>query len=309
MEKILIIANPTSGSKESGDVSGGLMDIFKRKGYSTKLYLTTGEDNFKQLTQEAVAEGFDTVAVLGGDGTISQYVNQISNLKQRLNILLIPLGTTNNLARALRTELNMDELLEKVEHNLLTERQTDVGQINDSYFISSISAGSLPEVSWKADDDVKDALGPLGYVVESLSVLNEDQTFDLNIQTKSAEMTLTDVSLMIIGLSNSVFGIPTFFEEARLDDGELHLFVLKSSNLMQEASSMVRHIFPNKKDSKASDDDLIFTTSFKQATVHNTADLNLAIDGEKGPKFPVKLDVLPQHLTFLVPESENKKRL
>lgn len=309
MEKILIIANPTSGSRESENIVGKLVDIFNRKGYSYKLYLTTGTDNFNQLTQRAVAEGFDTVAILGGDGTISQYVGQTSALDQRLTILLIPLGTTNNLARALRTELNMEELLDRIEQDQLVEKQIDVGKMNDTHFISTVSAGSIPEVAWKADDELKEALGPFGYVLEGLSVLNDDQIFDLNIQTETVEMTIKDVSLMIIGLSNSVFGISTFFEQGELDDGKLYLFVLKSSNLIQETSAMVRHIFPNKQNKKAVNDELTFTKSFKKAIVHSSEDLHLAIDGEKGPKFPLKLDVLQKHVTFLVPEIKNKKRL
>jgi len=305
MEKVLIIANPTAGGGEGVGFGNELADVFEQKNIRTELYETTGDDDFRKLTDEAMDDGFDTAAILGGDGTISEFVTQISDLKTRPDILLLPLGTTNNLARALQTELNTDELLEKIKENQLVPKQTDVGKINEDYFISTLSAGSLPEIAWKADDEVKEALGSFGYILEGISAINEDQTFDLEIQTKTEEITKKDITLIVIGLSNSVFGIPTFFEEGEINDGDLQLYALKTSDLMEETASLAHHIFPTQEDNEETDDQLSYTTSFKKATIQANTDLHVAVDGEKGPSFPIDLDVLPGHLTFLVPETEN----
>lgn len=299
MKKILIVANPTSGSKFSKETAQQLIEILQAKDMKANLYETTGEDDFRQLTVKSLEMGYDTFAILGGDGTISEFISQISDLDERPKILLIPSGTTNNFARALGTELNLERLLSKIEQNEWTEKQADVGQVNDDYFISTLSAGSLPEISWKTDDDLKEIFGSFGYVLEGLSVLNEDKSFDLTLQTPIEELTITDVSLLVIGLSNSVFGVSTFFEEGKIDDGMLQLYALKASNLMEEVKSMTQHIIPGNN----TEDSLSFTTSFKKATLQVSEDFHLAKDGEKGPKFPIELNVLPNHLTFLVAES------
>lgn len=302
MEKILIVVNPTSGEKAGVDLAEKLNELFEQKGIEAQLYETKGDDDFGELVHDAMNNGIDKVAVLGGDGTISEFTTQISNLEKRPEILLIPLGTTNNLARALNTELDMDNLLEKVKQDELVKKQADVGQVNDDYFISTLSAGSLPEVAWKTDDDVKEIFGSFGYVLEGITAINEDETFNLSIQTEAEKIELKSVALVVIGLSNSVFGIPTFFENGEIADGHLHLYALKDSKLMQEAASLAHHIFPNAEDSEEMNDDLSYVHSFKKASIHSTTDLNLAIDGEKGPSFPVELGILHKHLTFLVPE-------
>ena len=48
--------------------------------------------------------------------------------------------------------------------------------------------------------------------------------------------------------------------------------------------------------------ELSFSTSFKQAKLASSKSINLSIDGEKGPTFPVELKALEKHLTFLVAE-------
>lgn len=302
--KILMIVNPTAGDKTGVDLAEKLKKTFEQKGVETQLYETKGDDDFSQLVHEAIEAGIDKVAVLGGDGTISEFSTQISDLDERPEILLIPLGTTNNLARALKTELDVDLLLEKVKNDELVKKQADVGQVNDDYFISTLSAGSLPEVAWKTDDDVKEIFGSFGYILEGITAINKDETFDLSIQTEAEPIELESVSLVVIGLSNSVFGIPTFFENGNINDGHLYLYALKDSKLMQEAASLAHHIFPNTENSEEMNDDLSYVSSFKKASIHSITDLNLAVDGEKGPSFPVELGILHKHLTFLVPETE-----
>lgn len=306
MENVLIIANPTSGEKTGVELGKKLSSVFNYKGLNTEMYETKGDDDFKKIVQESLEKGIDTVAILGGDGTISEFSTQISELEKRPDILLVPLGTTNNLARALKTELDMDALLEKVEENVLIKKQADVGHFEDRYFVSTLSAGSLPEIAWKTDDDVKEMFGSFGYILEGISAINEDETFDLTIQTDTDSIELADVTLVVIGLSNSVFGIPTFFEDGEIDDGKVYLYALKTSNLMEEGASLAHHIFPGTENSEEKNDELSYITSFEKARIESSTDLNLAIDGEKGPTFPIELDVLHKHLTFLVPEADNE---
>ena len=307
MNNVLVIANPTAGDGSGVDLGESLGDVFLKKGIGVKLYETTGQDDFKALVQNEMQNDVDTVAILGGDGTISEFTAQVSDLEERPEILLVPSGTRNNLARALDTELNIDLLLKKVDDELFIKQQIDVGKIGDRYFISTLSAGSLPEIAWKADDDVKELFGSFGYLLEAVSAISEDETFDLIIQTETEEINLKDVSLIVVGLSNSVFGIPTFFEDAEIDDGELHLYTLKTSNLMEEAISLAHHIVPNMEAGKKQNNDLSYVTSFKEAKIEASAEINFTIDGEKGPTFPVELDVLHKHFTFLVPETNKNK--
>lgn len=305
MKKILLIVNPFSGEKQGMEMADKIEKVLQKHYLKINRYETTGNDDFHQLTKETFEAGFKKVIIFGGDGTISEYVKAISNLRQRPEIILIPTGTRNNLARALNTELDMDTILSKMEEHIFVKRKADVGQVNNDYFISTLSAGTIPEMSWKTDDDLKEKLGSFAYVLEGISVLGEDDTFHLTIETDSGTTLLEDVVLLVIGLSNSVFGISSFFEEAKINDGKLHLYALKKSNLLNESASLANDVFSSSTQNEEDKNDESYTTSFVNATVDSSETMHLAMDGEKGPMFPIELNVLHNHLTFLVPEAEN----
>ena len=300
MKQVLIIVNPNSGDKSGETVGNTLQEQLEENKIETKIYQTTGEDNFKELIQTEMDNNLDLVITLGGDGTISEVINGIAPLEQRPKVLSLPLGTTNNFVRALGMELDLDHLLSAIEENDIEERGVDVGRINDQYFISTVSVGSIPEVAWKTDDHMKEELGSLAYIFEGAKVINEFTPLDIQIETKEGSHILDDVFLVIIGLTNSIFGIQSFFDEATYDDGKIHFYALKKSNLINEASSIIKHIIDRNNEEEVNDE-LSFVTSFKKAKIRSSSSLNSAIDGEKGPEFPLELEVLHKHITFLVP--------
>ena len=200
-------------------------------------------------------------------------------------------------------ELDLNHLLSAIEEEDVEERGVDIGRINNQYFISTVSIGSIPEVAWKTDDHLKEELGSLAYVFEGAKVINEFTPLDIQIETKEGSHILDDVFLVIIGLTNSIFGIQSFFDEATYDDGKLHFYALKKSNLINETTSIVKHIIDRNNEEEV-DDKLSFVTSFKEAKISSSSSLNSAVDGEKGPKLPFELEVLPKHITFLIPNSQ-----
>lgn len=302
MTKILIIINPSSGDESGLDFATSLEDIYKEKGVETKRYETTGEDNFEELVQGAMADGYEKIVILGGDGTISELVNGIAEFEKRPKILLIPSGTTNNFGRTIGSEKTREEFLEAIKTDQLIEKKVDLGRMNDHYFISSIAVGILPAVGWETDENLKAVVGPLAYFLEGLQALTQEnqETFDLNLKNGTDEIKKDDLILFIVGLSNSIMGIESFFPDASVNDGFLHYFGLREDSLVKEAGAMLKQVLQN---TSSTTDELIFTGSFTQATLHSKSDQNFLVDGEKGPKFPVTLGILPEHLTFIVPET------
>ena len=300
MEKILIILNPNAGDEKSLEVADQLKSIYSEQKIETMIYETTGEDNFEEIIKSAMSKGYTTLTILGGDGTISEIVNGIAELDKRPKIILLPSGTTNNFARTITEDQTREELLKAIEEDRLKEIQVDIGRMNDHYFISSIAVGALPAVGWEADEALKAKLGSFAYFLEGLKLLKEDEqeSFNLKIKSDRTDKKEEDVFLFIVGLSNSIFGIQTFFEEASVNDGELHYFALKKAGILPEIGSMLKYISETE-----GENDLVFTGSFQKARVESDSQLNFLIDGEKGPKFPIELDILPKHLTFIVPNT------
>lgn len=304
MTKVLIIVNPISGDERGAEFADSLAVIYKDKGIETKTYETKGEDNFEKLIQKSMDEGYEKIVVSGGDGTISELVNGIAEFEKRPKILLIPSGTTNNFGRTIGSEKTREEFLAAIKEDELVEIGVDVGSINDRYFISSIAVGILPAVGWETATELKAKIGPFAYFIEGIKAMTQEdqETFDLQIKVGQEEIGREKLVLFIVGLSNSIMGIDTFFGDARINDGKLHYFGLEQASLMKEASVLMKQVL---KKPEATDDQLAFTGSFDQAKLLSESKQNFLVDGEKGPTFPIELGVLPNHLTFVIPKTTN----
>lgn len=307
MEKMQLIINPNSGDEKGLEVKNELEAIYQEKGIETSIYITTGEDNFKEIIQDSMGQGYKKIVLSGGDGTISELVNGISGLEERPKIILLPSGTTNNFARTLTGDKTRREILQAIKEDNLKELKVDIGRINDKYFISSIAVGMLPAVGWETDENLKAELGSFAYVLEGLKLVREEEqkTFNLNIEAEGKSLEKDDVFLFIVGLSNSIFGVKTFFEKATVNDGKLHYFGLKQAGIVPEIQSLLKQIMPTEE--KQVEDEQTFTGHFKTAKIKSASDLNFLIDGEKGLTFPVELSILPKHLTFILPNDKFSK--
>lgn len=95
------------------------------------------KDQVAALVREAEREGYDTVVVAGGDGTIHNVAQALIGSSLRLGIL--PVGSANNIARALRLPFRVAEALQVIKEGI--EHRIDVGRINDEYFIEGAGVG------------------------------------------------------------------------------------------------------------------------------------------------------------------------
>lgn len=298
MKDIIIIANPSSGKKQAEEYAAKAQSLFEDNQRQADVRITESEEDIVKYVKEASSNKYDTMILLGGDGTVSKAGESLKDEEYRPKIGIIPTGTINNIARGLGIATNIDQAVEDLVN--CKEQITDVGMINDKLFQSSISAGSIPETVWEVSKDQKEKFGSLAYFIEGFKSLREEENYSIEMTIDGKEMKV-DLTLLVIGLSNSVAGIPNFFNEATYDDGYLYLFGLKKSTLGEKISVMTSLL--NDSEALSDEQNKGFVIPFKQGSFKNDHNLNVALDGEKGPCFPFDIKILPAFLTFLVPEN------
>lgn len=293
-----MIINPTAGDEKGEEVQKRLEAIYEKKGVKTASYQTTGEDDFEEIISQAVEKDYKRILVSGGDGTISEIVNGIAEFEEIPEIILLPSGTKNNFSQSITNGKTRKEIIEAIESDNLKKIKADLGRLNDQYFISSIALGLLPAVGWETDKKMKAEIGSFAYFLEGLKYMKEEdqESFELRIHFDGEEKIEENVFLFIVGLSNSIFGIQSFFEGASVHDGKLHYFALKKADVWSEINAVLNQLKKNPKDKS-----LTVNRNFKRAKIESNSELNFLIDGEKGPKFPVDIGILEEHLSFLIP--------
>ena len=141
-----LIYNPTAGHETLLRSVGQILNILEKAGYEASAYQTTKEPNSAaKEARRAAKEGFDLVVAAGGDGTLNEVVNGIAGLKKRPKVGIIPAGTTNDYARALK--IPREDPVEAAK--IILKQQSiklDVGQANDDYFINIAGGGFMTEI-------------------------------------------------------------------------------------------------------------------------------------------------------------------
>ena len=155
-----LIYNPTSGQEIMKKNVAEVLDILEGAGFETSAFQTTPDENSaKNEATRAAKAGFDLVIAAGGDGTINEVVSGIAPLKMRPQMAVIPTGTTNDFARALKIPRGNPVEAAKV----IAKKQTlqmDIGRAyDDKYFINIAAAGSFTELTYSVPSRLKTVLG------------------------------------------------------------------------------------------------------------------------------------------------------
>ena len=163
MKKLLLLVNPKAG--HSGIRTGllGVLERFCAAGYEVEVYTTAGP---REVTERiAASEGkYDTIAVCGGDGTLSEAVTGLLRLRQKPLLGYLPAGTVNVVAATLGLPMEPEKAAEVIVNG--RESTLDVGLFNGRPYTYVAAFGAFTEVSYATPQKEKQSLGRLAYLLE-----------------------------------------------------------------------------------------------------------------------------------------------
>ncbi|HFI0254814.1 TPA: diacylglycerol kinase family lipid kinase [Streptococcus suis] len=299
-----LIYNPTSGQEIMKKNVAEVLDILEGFGYETSAFQTTPEkDSAKNEARRAALAGFDLVIAAGGDGTINEVVNGIAPLEKRPKMAIIPTGTTNDYARALKVPrgnpVEAAKLIGKNQTILmdigLAKNQKN-GIHQEHYFINIAAAGTLTELTYSVPSQLKTMFGYLAYVVKGAELLPQVQFTPVRVRHDGGVFE-GSVSMIFVALTNSIGGFEQIVPDAKLDDGNFTLLMVKTGNLFE-----ILHLIGQVLDGgKHIDSDLIEYIKTQHLTIENLdpdSRLLINLDGEFGGDAPVELFNLQNHIEF-----------
>ncbi|HAC25361.1 MAG TPA: hypothetical protein DCE81_10630 [Cytophagales bacterium] len=108
-KKVFFVINKFSGTGYSPQVEGLITDFCAAQGWHATLEFTKRRGHAVELAQRAVAEAFDVVVAMGGDGTVNEVAQ--AALHQNISMAILPKGSGNGLARHLGIPLSLKKAL------------------------------------------------------------------------------------------------------------------------------------------------------------------------------------------------------
>ncbi len=164
--RIKLIANPVSGGDARPRIQAALAAL-RQQGADVDLFLTRARGDAGKAAEQALAQGFDRIAVAGGDGTLSEVVNGIAPAD--LPIAFLPLGTVNVFALEAGIPMQLDAACALAVQG--ESRRITLGKINNKLFLLMASAGWDADAVAHVRPKLKRLVGRLAYVVSALEVL------------------------------------------------------------------------------------------------------------------------------------------
>lgn len=300
-----LIYNPTSGQEIMKKNVPEVLDILEGFGYETSAFQTTPKkDSAKNEAERAAKAGFDLIIAAGGDGTINEVVNGIAPLAHRPKMAIIPTGTTNDYARALKVPReNPVEAAKMIGKNqtILMDiglaRTRKNSSYHESYFINIAAAGTLTELTYSVPSQLKTTFGYLAYVVKGAELLPQVKFTPVRVKHDKGVFE-GKVSMIFAALTNSIGGFEQIVPDAKLDDGDFTLLMVKTGNLF-EILHLIRLVLDGGKHIDNNKIEYIKTKKISIEAIHPEADrLMLNLDGEYGGDAPVELLNLANHIEF-----------
>jgi YegS/Rv2252/BmrU family lipid kinase len=300
MKKLLFIYNSHAGTGVLRPSLADVLEVFVAAGYEVITHPTQNAQDGFIKTKDYVDE-IDLIVCSGGDGTLNEIVNGMVARDKRIPIGYIPAGTTNDFAKSMRIPRNMLQAAEVAVNGIPFSR--DVGKFNDNYFTYVAAFGIFTDVSYQTDQDIKNVLGHLAYVLEGAKRI-------FNVPSVAAKVTYEDHVIedeFVLAMVTNALSVGGFkglvLEDAVFNDGLFEVSLIKTPKNPKELNDIVSAIVL-----KNITSDIVLSCKTNRIEFEFEEETQWTLDGECGGKHKhVVIENKKELLEFMVPTKEQEE--
>ena len=254
------------------------------------------------FAKEAANAGKTAVFCMGGDGTVNETVNGLATASNRPAFGFIPLGTVNDLARALEIPLKPEAAIRMLDTARLAP--IDIGRVNDRYFVNGLAIGTMPEAIADVSIEEKTRLGSLAYFIKGIRALQEQKVYRFHIETDAASFCV-ESSLIVASLTSSLAGFEKFMPNAEVADGKMRLLIYTKFEIFGIVDIISKLLSGHLDESEYVN---VMTIKRARIIVEGNEPLATNVDGDRGPELPLEIEVLPSFVQVYAPEKKEKEK-
>ena len=311
MRRVALIYNPASG-QSSGGRAGRIAQaiaVLEKAGVEVQAIATHSPASAAAQAQQAVREGCDTILACGGDGTVHETLQGLVGQSAALGV--IPMGTANALASDLGISFSAAKaakvLLEatpvRVSVGRVFYRDSD-GNQRSRYFIVAAGVGVDAHFFSRLDSRLKRRFGYAAYLAEALRLwaTHTFPTFSASVVESGSGHARTEEVSQLLAVRISNFGglVQKLAPGASISNSNLHVIAIKTRSRLRYLRFMAavmlrRHTF-------GKTIELIDTVRVECSELAGSAARTFVeADGELLGGLPVRIEIVPQALTLLIP--------
>ncbi len=223
-KKLLFIYNPKAGKAQIKSKLADILDIFAEAEYEITVVPTRKRDDAR-LTTAGRSKKYDLVVCSGGDGTLDEVVTGMMQSGFRTPIGYIPAGSTNDFGGSLGLPKNMVQAAQTIVSG--RNFPCDVGSFNTDTFVYIAAFGLFTDVSYETEQEVKNVLGHMAYLLEGMKRLSAIRSFPMKVSYDD-QVIEDDFIFGMITNSTSVGGFKNITgKNVKLDDGVFEVTLIR----------------------------------------------------------------------------------
>ena len=293
-KKMLFVYNPKAGKAQIRNKLADILDIFTEAGYELTVRPTLQRGDALKVVQER-EEKYDLVACSGGDGTLDEVVTGMVQSGFSTPIGYIPAGSTNDFGGSLVLPKNMLRAADIVVNG--RNFACDIGRFNENVFVYIAAFGLFTEVSYETDQQVKNVLGHMAYLLEGMRSLSNVRSYPMRVSYDD-NVIEDDFIFGMVTNSASVGGFKGITgKKVKLDDSVFEVTLIKRPRNPIELNNIMMALVNRNIDTN-------FMYSFRTAmcTLEAQEEVAWTLDGEFGGNHKkVVIDNLNKAIQIKVP--------
>ena len=283
---MLILHGKQAMNEEVRNAVQGLREC----GWQLDVRLTWEGGDAERLVQEALAAGYPQLIAGGGDGTLRDVVHAMAAAETDASLVLLPLGTANDFARAADIPLEPAAALALLESEACP---VDLGEVDGQVFLNMGTGGFGSQVTAQTSEDLKKVLGAAAYLFTGLSRFSELSAASVSLRGPDFQW---EGELLALGIGNGrqAGGGHVLCPEAVVDDGLLDISILPAP---QEVVGTLRDLLAG----GLGLDSMFIRARLPWVEIKGSQGLDINLDGEPLQGDSLRFRVLPGALRLHLP--------
>ena len=273
-KKMLFVFNPKAGKGKIKTNLLEIVDIFNKGGYEVTIYSTQKPRDAYEKAKE-YEDKVDLIVCSGGDGTLDEVVTGIMEKKSSVPIGYIPAGSTNDFANSLFMPKSMTEAASMIMEEELYH--CDIGRFNNQSFTYIAAFGLFTDVAYQTDQDLKNILGHVAYLLEGVKRLFDIKSYHMKIESEEVNAE-DDFIFGMVTNSRSVGGFKNLTgKNVDMNDGLFEVTLIRHpKNPLQLQEIMTALVMAE------DNTDMIYSFKSKKLMIETEEEVPWTLDGEFG---------------------------
>lgn len=288
--QIAVLTNPTSGKGKASGLDDLVVPRLQNAGASVRRLQGRTADEARALADACVADGVDTLVVVGGDGMVHLAIQSLAGTETALGV--VPAGTGNDVSRYFG--IPREDPVAAVNVIIAGKTRTiDLGRVGPTYFISVLAAG-LDAIVNERVNRMSWPKGQMRYNIATIAALRSFKPISYRVDIDGEEMAF-EATTLAVGNTSSYGGGMRIAEGADAEDGLLDLVVIGPGTTRELLTT--------------------FPLVFKGTHVHHpkfhrwrgkritivAAGITAYADGEPIAPLPLTVEVVPSAMRIITP--------